>query len=468
MSESKKFDVVVIGAGPGGYVAAIRAAQNGRSVALIEKEALGGTCLHRGCIPKKALLASAEMLEKVRHAEEFGISVGAITFDYAKMNARKQAVVDKICASLGQLIATNHIQVFKGTGKFLSPTEIKVVGENSAILQADKVIIATGSEPRNMSAFPFDFEYVHSSTSIMALNKLPKRIAIIGGGYIGCELAGLYKTMDCDVSIIEAMPTILPMEAPSVVQALTRVYEKQKIALHTQAVVEKIEKVSGGIEVCLAGGKRIAADIALVAIGRELNTKGIGLEAAGVIVDSKGAIPVTDRMETNVPGIYAIGDITAKWMLAHVASHQGVVAANNACGVSCRLHYHAVPSVIFTTPEIASVGMSLEQAIKEGRNASVGQFPFTALGKAQAALETEGFAQIIIDKTTRQILGAQVVGHEASGIIGEMALAISNELTLDEVIETIHPHPTIAEVWLEAGMLAADMPIHLPPKRKKS
>ena len=461
----RQFKVTVIGGGPGGYVAAIRAALSGASVALIEGEHMGGTCLNWGCIPTKTLLAGAEMLHKVKRADEYGIHVEGVSFDYSKMEARKNLVVTKIRKSLEGLIAAHKVVLIRGFGRCISPTEIKVGDE---IIESEKIIIATGSEPRNIAAFPFDGKKVHSSNSILGLQALPKSIAIVGGGVIGCEFASLYAEFGVSVHIIEMLPLIASTEGLAVSGALTAAFKKKGIQITLNATVDGIDTEGEGVTVRLKGSDPIRADIALVSVGRKLNTSEVGLEKAGVFVDERGVIPVNDKMETNVSHIYAIGDITAKWMLAHVASHQGVVAAQNATGKVSHMHYEAVPSVVFTHPETATVGYTLEKALEKGYKAIVGKFPFAALGKAQAAIETEGFAQIIIDKDTHAILGAQVVGHEASVLIAQITLAIQNEITIDGLVETIHAHPTVAESWLEAAMVVLDTPIHLPPPKKNA
>lgn len=466
--EQTKFDIVVIGGGPGGYPAAIRAAQNGKSVALVEAKELGGTCLNRGCIPSKALIANAEVLKRVQEAEELGLISGNITFNYSRMVKHKDDTVSSIRKSLEGLIASNKITLFQGFGKFISPHEVKITGKDNVIITAEKVIIATGSEPRNIPAFPFDYKKIHDSTSLLALEELPKKIVIVGGGIIGCEFASLFRAFGVDVTILEMMPRIIPMEGLSVSNALTKAFQKQGINIETNVAVTTISDSKNGITATLADGRKFESEIALVAVGRSLNTANIGLDKAGVLVNDNGMIPVNDQMETSVPGIYAIGDIASKWWLAHVASHQGLVAANNASGKPARMHYNAVPSVIFTHPEIATVGFSLEAAIKEGYDAVVGAFPFQALGKSQAAYQTEGFAQIVLEKRTGRILGAQVVGHDASALIAEMTIVITNELTVECITETIHAHPTIAEAWLEAALIGNDTPLHLPPKRSRA
>ncbi len=463
----KKFDIAVLGGGPGGYPAAIRAAQCGKSVALIEAGELGGTCLNRGCIPSKTLIAGAQVLHRVKEANEFGITIGKVSFDYGKMAERKDLVVSRVRKGLEGLIASNKITLIRGFGQFVSPREIKVTGQDSGIIKADQIIIATGSEPRDMSAFPFDHKRIFDSTSLLSITKLPRSIVIVGGGIVGCEFASLFSAFDVKVTIVELMSRIIPMEASNISDTLAKAFTKRGIVIETNAMVQGIDHTSSGIRVKLENGKTFDADTALVSVGRKLNTDKIGLEKAGVVVQNNGMIRVTDKMETNVDGIYAVGDIASKWWLAHVASHQGIVAANNACGYPTQMHYEAVPSVIYTTPEIATVGLSLEDALANGYKASVGAFPFQALGKSQATFHTEGFAQIIQESGTGRILGAQVVGHEASTLIAEMAIAIANELTVESVAGTIHAHPTTAEAWMEAALIANDTPLHLPPKQKK-
>lgn len=458
------FDIVVLGSGPGGYPAAIRAAQMGKSVALVEAKELGGTCLNRGCIPSKALIACAERLQEIKEAQAFGITVSDVSFDYAKMVERKDQVVQKIRKGLEGLIAANKIKVFKGFGKFVSPKEIQVVGQDNVLLKADQTIIATGSEPRNIGAFPFDHRKIHDSTSLLELKQLPKSLVIIGGGVIGCEFASLYALLGVQITILEMLPTILPMEAADVVKHLTKAFQKKGIKIETGVTVEGIDVTDQGVAVRIAGGKKIEGEMALVAVGRAMNSKDIGLDKAGVEVQTNGSINVNSRMQTNVPGIYAIGDLASKWWLAHVATHQGLVAARNAAGEEAHMHYEAIPSVIFTHPEIGTVGLSLEAAKEKGYEAIIGHFPFQALGKSQATLHTEGFAQVVLDKKTGQILGAQVMGFEASSLIAQMALAITNELTVECIEETIYAHPTISEGWLQASLIALGKPVDFPPK----
>lgn len=462
--ERKEFDLVVLGGGPGGYVAAIRAAERGASVALVEVAQVGGTCLNRGCIPSKTLIASAEVLRKVKEAQSYGVSVGAIAFDYAQMNDRKEKVVERLRRGLEGLIQSHKIVLFKGFGKLESPHEVKVIGENEALLRANKIILATGSEPRALPHIAFDHILIHDSTSLLGITVLPKRLVIIGGGVIGCEFASLHRSFDIDVTILELLPSLLSTEGKSVGDALLLAFKKSGIKVETNSTVTKVEKNGGVATVILADGRSFEADAVLVSVGRRFNTDAIGLDKAGIIVEPNGTIPTNEKMQTNVPHIYAIGDITGKWLLAHVASHQGIIAADNITGHHATMDYRAVPSVTFTHPEIATVGMTLEKATAAGFDAVIGKFPFQALGKSLAALETDGFAQVVIAKSTGQILGAQVIGAQASTLIAQMAVAIQNELTIDSIEHTIHAHPTTSEAWLEAAFIASGMPLHFPKR----
>jgi len=464
MSENR-YDIAVLGGGPGGYPAAIKLSQMGKRVALVEAKAVGGTCLNRGCIPTKALIANAEVLHSIKHAKEFGISVSGVTVDFAKMAHEKDGIVNRLKNSLEGLIRSNNIDMIRGFGKFVSPFELKVIGEDNVLITADQIIIATGTEPKEIPAFPFDGKLIHSSTSILALELLPKRMAIVGGGVIGCEFASLYAELGVEVTIIEALPRILPLECETISSFMTKSFVNRGIQVITGAMVEAIEK-NNGVTICFKDGKKVTSDVALVAIGRSFNTSNIGLEAAGVLAD-RGVIPTDDVMRTNVPGIYAIGDITGKAMYAHVATHQGLVAAAHIIGEKLHMNYDAIPGVIFTHPEIGTVGMSLETACKRGFQAKRTTYPFQALGKAQAAKQTEGFAQIVVDETTGQILGAQVIGHEASNLIHPMAVAIANELTIECITETIHAHPTLQEAWLESALIAEGHPLHFPPLKSR-
>ena len=466
MSEKKKFDLAVIGSGPAGYVAAIKGAQLGKSVVLIEKNVLGGCCLNVGCIPTKTLLSGASVLHQIKRAEEFGISTGPIAIHYEKMKERKDRIVAKIRSGLEGLIKSNQVTILRGNAQFESPKELKVIGQDNAYIQAESIIIATGSIPFEIKAFPCDHERILNSTSILELTHVPKTLAIVGGGYIGCEFATLFAELGTKVTILEALPSILAAQGTAISQFMTKSMGQKGITIQTGVKVQRIENKKTHTAISLSSGVSVEAEYALISVGRKVYTEGLCLEKAGLALNERGHLDVNEKMQTSVPGIYAIGDVTGKWMLAHVGSHQGIIAAMNACGEESVMHYEAVPAVVFTAPEIATVGLTLEQALEKGYPAIQGTFPFSALGKAQAAIETEGFAQIVADRKTGQILGAVVIGHDASNLISEMTLAIQNELTIESMLQTIHAHPTIAESWHEAAAIAFDMPINFPPKRK--
>ncbi|MCL6756101.1 MAG: dihydrolipoyl dehydrogenase [Candidatus Rhabdochlamydia oedothoracis] len=464
--DQKKYDIAIIGAGPGGYVAAIKLSQEGKKICLIEKQFLGGTCLNVGCIPTKTLLSHADLLHRMTHAAEFGIELGSVRLNYTKMKQRKDSVVEKMRKGLQGLLQSNHITVIQGQAEFISPKELKITGKEDCKIEAEQIIIATGSEPLDIPSIPCDHQLVCNSTSVLELTELPKTLVIVGGGYIGCEFASLFADLKVKVIILEALDSIVINQGKSISDALTLAFHKKGIEIQTNVKVVGIDKQESGLRIRLEDGKELFGDKALIAIGRKLVSNGLGLEKIGVVLDQKGAIVVNEKMQTNVDGIYAIGDVTGKNLLAHVASHQGIIAADNILGKTTEMHYNAIPAVIFTNPEIAMVGMTFEEAEKAGFAPIIGKFPFQALGKAVASAETDGFTQIIIDKSTGQILGAQVVGSEASALIAEMGLAIAQELTLDCIIDTIHAHPTLPEAWHEAALLANETPLHLPPKRK--
>ncbi|PCI92467.1 dihydrolipoyl dehydrogenase, partial [Candidatus Aerophobetes bacterium] len=369
MGKSEEFDIAIIGAGPGGYVAAIKAAQSNKSVALIEKDYLGGTCLNCGCIPTKTLIANAEVLQKIKKADQYGIHVENLSFDYAKMKERKDSVVTGIRNSLEGLLKSNKIKIFKGHAKFTGPKDLKIDGEDATNIRAKTIIIASGSTTLDIKAFPADHDKILNSTSILEMTELPKTLAIIGGGYIGCEFASLYAEMGVKVTILEAMDTIVAMQGKAIADFLTSSFKKQGIEIKTNVMVTGIDKNADGVTVKLKDGSSIKCDKALVSIGRRIVSDSLDIEKAGLNLTEKSTIDVDEKLQTGVPGIYAIGDVTGKAMLAHVASHQGIVAAVNATGGEAYMHYNAVPAVIFTHPEIATVGLTLEDAKKKGLNA---------------------------------------------------------------------------------------------------
>jgi dihydrolipoamide dehydrogenase len=465
MSKQQYFDVAVIGSGPGGYVAAIKASSLGKKVALIEKDQWGGTCLNYGCIPTKTLIASADAYDQLKKLQDYGITIEKVTFDYKLMKQRKDRVIGSIRQSLEGLLKNHGVTLIKGSAEFLSQRALKINCEDSFFLEASKIIIASGSTTLDIPSLPCDHQHILNSTSILEMDTLPTSLVIIGGGYIGCEFASLYASLGVKITIVEAMPSILAAQGKTLSSFMTKIFKNKGIEIITNTSVKNMHVENGQVKVHLTNDLAITAQKALVSIGRKVVTEGLHVEKAGIVLTDRKVIPVNGKMETEVPGIYAIGDVTGKAMLAHVASHQGMIAAQNALGHEAFMHYHAVPAVIFTSPEIATVGLTEEEALEKKLPYQIGTFPFAALGKAQASLHTEGFAQIMINTQTREILGACIVGHDASSMIGQMALAIQNELTVDCLIDTIHAHPTMTEAWLEAALLAIDSPIHFPPKR---
>ncbi len=462
-----KYDIVFIGGGPGGYVGAIRAARLGLKVALVEKEKVGGTCLIRGCIPTKTLVTHAAVVDTIKRAKEFGVTVDHFTINYNAMKERKDSVVKSLCQGVTFLVKSHGVDLIEGEASFLSPKEIKVLGKQNVSIEAESIVIATGSSAMTLPIAPIDRHKIHDSTSILEITTLPKSLVILGGGYIGCEFASLFAALGVKITVVEFFPGIVWAQGQTVSDFLGKSFEKKGITLKCNVKAEKCELKEEGVSIQLSDGSHVEAEMCLVAVGRKPYTENLNLSQVGVGMHN-GFISVNDRMQTDVSGIYAIGDVTGKSMLAHVASHQGIVAAENAAGISVAMDYTAVPAVIFTHPEIATVGYTLEQAQKAHLDAKKDSFPFAALGKAKASGDTEGFVELISEKKTGKILGACVVGHEASNLIAEVTLAMQQELTLESLAETIHAHPTLAESWMEAAHLALGAPLHLPPKQKAS
>jgi dihydrolipoamide dehydrogenase len=459
------FDVAVIGAGPGGYVAAIRAAQRGATVCLIEREALGGTCLNWGCIPTKTMVHSSTLLSRTWHAAELGLTGDAFSVDWPALQARKRKVVGTLQKGIAALLKANNVTVIEGTGCLKSRREVAVShAESEQTVEAGTIIIATGSETARPQAFPFDGTRVVGSRELLDIVALPASILIVGGGVIGCEFASMLNAFDVDVSIVEMLDRLLPLEDEDVSKAIAREFKKAKITVHTGAAIEDVQATGNGVQAML-NGEKLEADMMLVAVGRALNTASIGLGSVGVKTE-QGAIVVDEHMRTSVANIYAIGDITAKQQLAHVASAQALVAADNATGGDETMDYTVVPNCIFTAPEIASVGMSEAQAREAAGEIRIGMFPYAALGKALAIGETTGFYKIVADAGTDAILGVQIVGAHATDLIAEAALAIRLECTVAELARTIHAHPTLAEGLMEAAHAVHGEAVHVPPRRR--
>lgn len=462
---SKKVKVVVIGGGPGGYVAAIRASQLGGDVTLVEKEHLGGTCLNVGCIPTKSLLHSAELLEEVKEGAKYGIITNDVNVDFLKVQERKQSVTKQLVSGVKGLLAANKVKVINGEATFTSKDTIEVKTEKGIDnIRADKFIIATGSIPAKPPIPGIDSKLCIDSTGALELKEIPKTMVIVGGGVIGVEIATLYSSFGCKVVIIEMLDQILPMMDGELTKIIRTKLEKKGVEIYTKTKVISFKDAGTTVEVLVemsdGKNKMFSGEKALISIGRRTNTATIGLEKAGIVND-RGRITVNEKMETNIPGIYAIGDCVGKIMLAHVASAHGEVAAENALGHNSVFDRKTNPSCVYTKPEFASVGLTEEEVKKQGIDYIIGKFPLAANGRAMIMGE-DGMIKIIAGKEYKEILGAHILGPRATDLIGELALAIQLEATIDEVIATIHAHPTVAEAIKEATLAVEKRAIHIP------
>jgi dihydrolipoamide dehydrogenase len=464
MSESRHFNVVVIGTGPGGYVAAIHAAQLGLKTAVVEKDELGGTCLNWGCIPTKAWVVTAHLYEQIKRAKEYGIEVGEPKIQWPWLVERKNKVVKQMTGGVKTLLAGRQVEIFKGTAKLTGPhgAQVALHDGGSAGVTADHFILATGACATMPPGFKLDGERVISSKEALDLTKQPKRIAVLGGGVVGCEFACFFAAIGSQVTLIEMLPRLVPAEDDEIAQALEREMKKQKIELHLDTRVETMKDgPEGSVVLALAGGKTVTVDTVLVATGRRPYAEGLGLEALGIARGDRGKIAVNDRLETSVKGVYAIGDVTDIKQLAHFASAQGKAAAEVIAGHAAQTHWRAVPAATFTSPEIASVGLTEREAKAEGRTLKIGRFPFRAHGRNIADGETTGFVKLIGDADTDQVLGAHIIGAKASELIHECSLAIAADLNVRDLAHAIHAHPTLTETLGEAAEDADGVAIHL-------
>ena len=460
------FDIAVLGAGPAGYVAAIRAAQLGKKVCVVEKGQLGGVCLNWGCIPTKALVESALLLEKARRANEYGILLDNLHFDFAKINERKTAVVGKLRDGIAQLFKNYKIEVIEGTGTLAGGGTISVKKNGATTdVKAPKIIIASGSEPRMLKPVPFDGKHILSSTDILYLDRVPDSLLVIGGGVIGCEFASIFQALGSKVTIVEMMDQLLTNEDMRLARTLQSAFKKKGIDVFVKQTAKEVAVKDGRITAVLENGTAINAEKALVSVGRTLNSSGIGAESCGIKVE-RGAIVTNEKLESNVPDIYAAGDVTGVSLLAHTAHHQGIFAAENACGMNSVIHYDIIPACIFTLPEAGSVGFNEKAANDKGIETVVGRFPFAASSKAVIAGETDGFAQIVAEALTGRILGAQVIGIDATNLLSEIAVMMTKKATIEDIAHTIHPHPTLSEVWMEAALDAMGRAIHIVSRKK--
>jgi dihydrolipoamide dehydrogenase len=460
------FDLVVIGSGPGGYPAAIRGAQLGARVAIVEKERLGGTCLNWGCIPTKTLIASSSLYHRMRRAGDLGISAGAATFDYAAMVKRKDTIVARMNAGVEQLLKGNGVKMFRGTASFLSPQQIAVAGTEEAILEAKNVIIATGSTSA-VPGFVPRHERIVESRRFLELMALPASLIVLGGGVIGCEFACMAAHLGVKITIVELLEDILlPLDADVRREVRRNMEGPLGISILTGKPLENIRADAAGVtgEV---NGRDITAEMLLLAVGRTPATAGLALEKAGLATTPTGHIEIDSRCATRVPGIYAIGDVTAgSTQLAHAATSQGMTAAENACGAGQSPAETLIPGSIFTDPEIGAVGLTDQQATAQGRAVRTGKFFFAALGRAVASGENSGFVKWIADAGTERLLGAQAVGAHATELIAEATIAIRSGLTAREAGKIVRCHPTLAEAWLEAAHAVYGEAIHAAPRRR--
>ena len=457
------FDVVVIGAGPGGYPAAIRAAQLGASVAIVEKEQLGGTCLNWGCIPTKTLIAAADMLVRIQHAAAFGITVQGVSADYAAMIGHKDKVVAQLRDGIKQLLAANGIKQSASVASFQDRNTI-ALGDGTR-LGAGKVIIATGSTSA-MPGFLPRHERVVESRGFLAINSLPRTLLVLGGGFIGCELACMAASLGVRVTIVELLDDILLLLDPDVRREVRGRMEKNLgIRVLAGKPLEQIAAASSGVRGHF-GDEVLEADLLLCAVGRKPVTDGLNLENAGLKTNERGFIEADEYCRTRVPTLFAIGDVTGKIQLAHYATAQGIAAAENAVRQKPRRHDTIVPNVLFTSPEVGVVGLSEDDAKTQNRAVKTGKFRFAGLGKGLASGETTGFVKWIADAETDQLLGAAAVGPHATELIAEATTAIRAELTARELGRTIHAHPTFGEAWMEAAHVVHGECVHVPPKRR--
>ncbi len=463
MAEKKKFDAIVIGAGPGGYPCAIRLAQLGKKVAIIEKDTVGGVCLNVGCIPSKALIKASSTFEKMQKADGMGFKVMGVEVDFKGLQEWKQSVVNKLTGGVSQLLKGNKVETIKGEASFVSKNELSVkTSEGVQSLVADHIVVAVGSSPIEIPGFKFDEKNILSSTGALALDKPVSSVIVVGAGYIGLEIGTYLAKLGTQVTMLEQAPRILSGYDPDVGKVVERNLKKRNVSVITGATAKSVKEKGGMMvmEVEVEGKiQTIQAEKVLVTVGRKPNAMP-GMDKTGVSVD-RGFIKVNDRLQTNVAGIYAIGDVAGQPMLAHKATKEALVVADVIAGKKTKYDVKAMPAVIFCEPEVATVGLSETEAKAKGITTFAGSFPFAALGKAIATGEVDGFTKLIGDKKTGRLIGAVIVGPEASTMIAEMALAIEAGLQVEDVALTVHAHPTLGEATMEAAEVALGHAIHV-------
>ncbi len=459
-------DVLVIGAGPGGYPAAIRAAQLGLDVLIVEKSMWGGTCLNIGCIPSKALIEAGKTFQKIHKAEAMGITVQGAAIDMAQLQAWKGGIVANMTGGVRKLCKGNGARMAEGAARFTSASTVEVTpadGEPYTVTFKN-AIISTGSVPIELPMFPFDEDKILSSTGVLALDSKPDRVVVIGGGYIGLECGQMLDKLGVNVTVVELADQILPGFDKAIVRIVARRMKKAGITTLTKSKATAARTEGEGLVVTVEtpkGTEEIPCDKLIVTVGRRPFTTGLGLDAAGVALDDKGFVPVDEKLRTNVPGIYAVGDVTGNPMLAHRATKQGEVAAEVIAGKNVACDYKTVPAVVFTDPEIATAGLSEQEAKEQGFDVKVGKFPWGANGRALTLQDTDGFVKIIADASDNQVLGVAIVGPHASDLISEAALAVEMDAFVEDIGLTIHPHPTLGEAVMEAANKVLGHAIHV-------
>ena len=457
------YDLVVLGSGPGGYVAAIRAAQLGMKTAIVERAEVGGVCLNWGCIPSKALIRNAEVLRLFQHADDFGISVDNLSHDFGAAIDRSRKVVQRLTSGVSFLLKKNKVEYVAGAGVLKDRNNVQVE-DSGRSLTTDNVIIATGARFRELPTLPLDGKVVITSREALELREVPRRVVIVGGGATGAEFAYVYAAYGAEVTIVELLPRLVPLEDEEISEHLERSFAKQGIKAMTGSHVDGVEVEGDFAKIAVSNGSAgsvIECDKVLVAVGAQGNVDGIGLEELGVATD-RGFITIDDSMETNVPGVYAIGDVTGKLLLAHVASAQGVTAVETIAGLEPpKLDYELMPRATYCNPQVASFGLTEAQARERGYAIKTGKFPFSASGKALALGETEGMVKVVVDAEIGDVLGAHMIGPEVTELLGELTLARLLEGTSKELGWLVHPHPTISETVKEAALAAEGQAIHI-------
>ncbi len=457
-------DIAIVGAGPGGYVAALRAAQLGARVVVVEKARIGGVCLNWGCIPTKTLLRTAEVLQLAGEASRYGVEVDGVRLDWSAAQKRKDNIVERLTGGVKLLLERAGVQLIVGTARFASPVLLEVDREDGTVqIQAANFVIATGSRPVALSVPGLQGSGVLSSDEAVALGSLPESMLVVGAGPVGVEFATLFRACGVQVSVVEILPRVLPTLDVELASEVERALKKMRVKLHTSSKVASAEQLDGKYVVSIeteAQPVRVEVDTILLAVGRRANVEELGLEFLGIMPSQKG-IEVDERMRTKVPHVYAVGDVTGGDLLAHVAMREGVVAVENALGRERKMEYTAVPKCVFTWPEVATVGLSEEEARQQGHSVRVGKFPFRANGKALAQGEHDGLVKTVVDAEYGQVLGVHIVGPHASDLIQEASMAITLEATLDEFEATIHPHPTLSEALAEAALAAQGHALHI-------